>query len=250
MNTTPLPDAVAASVSPSVLPSRLESIRLALGCDRLAVVRRMPSADRRPSTPLTVLAQVGPEGAVTPPEKGLPLEFVVELATQARPLEYRLDRPVPGWSERLQRWEVGWIAGWPLPSDRFPTVFFVALAGVGREPGPVRREVARAGMEALARLLAPPTWLPLNAAPRELAGAASGTAPSPGPDSEVEPTYADLLAELEREILMGALIAAEGNKSLAARNLRISRQGLYRKLRRHGLLPRTGRALDTGSTDD
>lgn len=243
----------ASRLAAPVLLDRLDSIRLSLGCDRLAVVRRLPGASTSGPLPLEVLGQVGAEGAILPPETELPLEFVHELLAQARAIEFTSEQAPPLWSTRLARWRLGWLAGWPLPSDRLPSVVFVAMRAIAREPGPVRREVARAGMEALARLLAPPQWLPLGRHARS----GASRPPSDGPPMPGDANAPDdpealvtILARVEREILVGALQAAEGNKSLAARKLRVSRQGLYRKLRRHGLLRRRARALDSEDPDD
>lgn len=245
----------ASRLAAPVLLSRLDSIRLALGSERLAVVRRLPAAPASASPPLEVLGHVGERGILDPPESDLPLEFVLELVAQARALEFAAPTAPVAWAARLERWKLGWIAGWPLPSDRLPSVFFVAMRTTVREPGAVRREVANAGMEALARLLAPPRWLPLGALTRPTAGAQPDTprVPELSPEAwEGEATGAlvEILARVEKEILVDALQAAEGNKSLAARKLRVSRQGLYRKLRRHGLMRRRRRALDTDGGDD
>ena len=238
---------VPSRLAAPVLLARLDSIRLALGSERLAVVRRQLGSPPSPTPALEVLGQVGERGPIRPPETELPLEFVFELLAQARSLEFALPHAPEVWVGRLERWKLGWIGGWPLPSDRLPSVFFVAMRATAREPGAVRREVAQAGMESLARLLAPPRWLPL-------VGAGSMSTRTHPTAEEIARGEAgaleDILARVERDILLGALQAAEGNKSLAARKLRVSRQGLYRKLRRHGLMRQRSRALDTDGVDD
>lgn len=46
---------------------------------------------------------------------------------------------------------------------------------------------------------------------------------------------------LERELILGALEAVDGNRTRAARRLGISRQALHQQLRRHGIGPGAGR---------
>ena len=235
-----------SSVPPdSTLPDRLDSIRQALGADRLAVIRRLPSAGPGPP-PFEVLATSSAEGPIDPPERALPLEFVIELVARARPHELRRDEASPRWASRMGAWDLSRLEGWALPSDRWPTVFFVAAWRGRRTPSPARIRVAMAGMEALARALAVPDWMPRSDPMSSSAPPASGDA---GREGEVR-SLDDVLAGIERELLVRALQAAEGNKSVAARRLRVSRQGLYRKLRRHGLLRRSGRGLDTAGPDD
>jgi DNA-binding NtrC family response regulator len=119
-----------------------------------------------------------------------------------------------------------------------PSVFFVAHFEGPVDPGDRRRLVARAGMDALARVLAPPSWAPLA---QQKARRSSGR--SGGPVTSLR----DAVQRFECSLIRRALADAEGNKSEAARQLRMSRQGLYRKLRAHGLLEDDGpHELDTG----
>ena len=218
------------------LQRRLEPIRLALGAEHLAVARRLPGAPDGPPR-LEVLAQLADTGPVEPPDHDLPITFVLELVRTARPLDVRADDPPDGpWSRVLAERGIAWMGGWPLPSDRLPSVFAVAWRRSVHEPGTVRRQVAAAGMEALARALAPPVWFPFTPS-------RPGPGPESGPaESEDDGSLSGALARVERDLIVRALHAAEGNKTRAARELQLSRQGLYRKLRRHGLVvsrPRT-----------
>ncbi|MDI6915900.1 MAG: helix-turn-helix domain-containing protein [Desulfitobacteriaceae bacterium] len=47
--------------------------------------------------------------------------------------------------------------------------------------------------------------------------------------------YRSLLSEVDKEILLEALRKAHGNKSAAARLLKISRSAFYEKLAKYGL---------------
>jgi hypothetical protein len=218
----PLPD-------PEELRARLDAVRQALGAEHAAVARRRPGpADHGPA--LELLAQCGPDGRSQVPGSGTPADVLDELVRVGRPVERA--RP-----------PLAWIGGWPLPSDRWPSVFFVAWSRNHRDPGAVRRRVAEAGMEALGRALAPPVWMILGSQTDTATRAADG------PDAESEDrSLAASLARVERELLLRALRAADGNKSRAARELSLSRQGLYRKLRRHGLIAvrRRSRQGDAG----
>ena len=91
-------------------------------------------------------------------------------------------------------------------------------------------------MDALARALAPPSWAPL-ARQQSRAVAASGLV-----------SLREAVRCFECSLIERALKDAAGNKTEAARQLRLSRQGLYRKLRAHGLMTRPPRGpdLDTG----
>ncbi len=221
-------------LEPEQLRARLDAIRQALGADHAVVARRRPTtAGVAPG--LELLAQCGPDGHRELPGAGMPVDVLGELLRGGRPVEAAR----PG---------VPWIGGWPLPSDRWPSVFVVAWSRRYRDPGAVRRRVAEAGMEALGRALAPPVWMTLGRSP------SAATTAADGPDAEADGTgseehsLAASLARVERELLLRALRAADGNKSRAARELNLSRQGLYRKLRRHGLIAvrRRSRQGDTG----
>jgi DNA-binding NtrC family response regulator len=106
-------------------------------------------------------------------------------------------------------------------------VFFVAHFDGPEDPGDRRRLVARTGMDALARALAPPTWAPLAREKGRLSSS-RGSAPIT--------SLRDAVQRFECSLIERALAEADGNKSEAARQLRMSRQGLYRKLRAHGLI--------------
>jgi len=116
------------------------------------------------------------------------------------------------------------------PRDRAPSVFFLCFARRPPRPRAEHERLARGAIEALCARLAPPPWLPL--APRE---AASAPMPPPPPTAGLRP-LSHAVEEVERLLLRRALRVAEGNKSLAARSLRMTRAALYRKLRRYGLL--------------
>lgn len=144
----------------SLLGQRLDNLRLALGAHRLALARRLSSvADHRGAGPFEVLAHVG-EAASDEPEVGIPVEVVHRLMGEARPLDLRPESA--GDLRRvLTRWKAVRMLAWALPRDRRPSVFAVAIYRSERDPGAVRIETARTGLEALARALAPPDWLPL-----------------------------------------------------------------------------------------
>lgn len=94
-------------------------------------------------------------------------------------------------------------------------------------------------MDALARSLAPPTWAPL--ARRQLPSRLD-------PEADLI-SLRDAVRRFECSLIERALRDAEGNKTEAARQLRMSRQGLYRKLRAHGLMDpgSGGHGLDSGA---
>lgn len=114
------------------------------------------------------------------------------------------------------------------PANRAPSVFFLCFAQRPSRPEPADERLALATIESLCERLAPPEWLPLAAAPSERSGGVPASAPLRPMRHAVE--------EVERILLRRALLVAEGNKSLAARSLHMTRSALYRKLRRYGLL--------------
>jgi len=69
--------------------------------------------------------------------------------------------------------------------------------------------------------------------PREPATAVGAPAPPQAPPATAGPT----LAEIEADELRSAVRAARGNLSTAAADLGIARSTLYRRLRRHGMIP-------------
>jgi len=89
-------------------------------------------------------------------------------------------------------------------------------------PGNVR-ELGNA-IESLV-VLSPPGALDLGLLP---GGAGAG-------ESQAQATLEDRLAAYERGVLVGALAAAGGNRSEAARSLGIGRATLYEKLKKHGI---------------
>jgi DNA-binding NtrC family response regulator len=95
--------------------------------------------------------------------------------------------------------------------------------------------VARRGMEALARSLSPPSWW-LRSNPSTVPAAQAAELPE---RVETPSSLRESKLLVERELLQQALRNSRGNKTEAARRLQLSRQGLYRKLRRHGLHPGT-----------
>ena len=55
---------------------------------------------------------------------------------------------------------------------------------------------------------------------------------------KVKQTLADQVAQSEHDLLIEALSANENNRTRTAKALGISRVGLYKKLRKHGLVER------------
>jgi len=216
----------------AVLRERLASLCLALGANRVGLARRLPVATPGPG-PFEVLDTV--DAAAASVEEAVPLAAFLELLRGGRGLDV-----TPGNDDRLARWlrERGErrLLGFPLPSDQRPSVLMVAIYSRDRRVGEQRLEVARAGMDALARALAPPPWVPL----------APVLDPPESQDPGSEPAVSQLLSDVvplpdaialvERVMLQRALRVSEGNKAAAARRLRLSRQGLYKKLRQHGML--------------
>jgi len=163
--------------------------------------------------------------------------MIEEVMRQGTPCAIAADRGRPAWNRRLHRWGCWRIEAWPFPADRIPSVFFVAHFERPEDPGERRRWVARTGMDALARAIAPPSWAPLAELPART-----------GPSSSVM-SLREAVQRFECSLIERALSDAEGNKTEAARQLRMSRQGLYRKLHAHGLMDPedTGQVLDTGA---
>jgi DNA-binding NtrC family response regulator len=61
------------------------------------------------------------------------------------------------------------------------------------------------------------------------------------PAAERRPSYREQMDAFERNLLRGALVASGGNRSEAARRLRLNRVTFYDRLRRHGLTLETNR---------
>ena len=217
---------------------RLDSIRQALGAARIGVARRLSRAGEADRV-YEVLAASGEGVMPDAPERSISLTVLEEVMRLGTPCAISADRGRPAWTRRLQRWGCWRIEAWPFPADRMPSVFFVAHFEGPEDPGDRRRFVARTGMDALARALAPPSWAPLA---QQKAQRQSGRASGP------VTSLRDAVQRFECSLIQRALADAAGNKSEAARQLRMSRQGLYRKLRAHGLVDEEDkpRKLDTG----
>lgn len=216
--------------------ARLESIRQALGAQRVGVARRLSGA-RSAERVYEVLAVAGSGHEDPDPARRISLALIEEVMRQGTPCAIAADRGRPAWDRRLQRWDCWRIEAWPFPSDRLPSVFFVAHFESREDPGERRRWVARTGMDALARAIAPPTWAPLAELP-----------PARGQRGTVM-SLREAVHRFECSLIERALQDAEGNKTEAARQLRMSRQGLYRKLHAHGLMDPEdrGQVLDSGA---
>ncbi len=253
------------AVSPDLLQLRLHALLQALGLRRLGLARRLKAPDGPSTDPcFEILAAVGrPRLAPGSIERALPPSGYHRLFCRGG--GFRVDSleqdALGSW---LRHREGGVLAGWALPGDRLPWVALVGWGRAGWDPGPVRWKVARSGMEALARSLCPPDWwLPPTPVPKPVSahpvsadwvlpeahdGARNATArarpyrESPGMESlEILPPEGVSLGEvrdrLEATLIRQALRQSRGNMSDAARHLRMSRQSLYRKIRRLGLLP-------------
>jgi ActR/RegA family two-component response regulator len=228
---------IARDIDLDRLVQRLDSIRQALGAARLGVARRLSRAGEADRV-YEVLAASGEGTSRDAPERSISLSVLEEVMRLGTPCAISADRGRPAWSRRLRRWGCWRIEAWPFPADRLPSVFFVAHFDGPVDPGDRRRLVARAGMDALARALAPPTWAPL---------AQQKVRPSSRPPGGSVTSLRDAVQRFECSLIERALADADGNKSEAARQLRMSRQGLYRKLRAHGLLDEERpHELDTG----
>jgi two-component system nitrogen regulation response regulator NtrX len=68
-----------------------------------------------------------------------------------------------------------------------------------------------------------------------LLGAAPASAPQPGYSDEDDRPLADRMDDYERQLIVGALRAGEGNVADAARRLHTDRANLYRRMRRLGI---------------
>lgn len=225
------PSPVLPQMDEALLRERLAAVCLALGAGRVGLARRLPVATIGPD-PFEVLATVDGSGAAS--AEPIPLAAYLRLLRDGRRLDVDPDRddPLGRWlRERSERR----LLGFPLPEDQRPSILVVALYPLDRRIGTRRLEVARAGLDALARALAPPSWVPLATAD----GAGGDAA---GPEPTVSQLVSDLVplpeavALVERVMLQRALRVSEGNKTVAARRLRLSRQRLYTKLREHGML--------------
>jgi hypothetical protein len=242
----PEPAGLLPEISRPLLQARLESLRQSLGAHRLGLGRRLLPHGTGP-VPFQVLGAVQREGASAPAERAFPPAAYLRLLGQGHP--FRVDGEDQGalgaW---LRRHGGGELRGWAEPGDRLPCILFVAWVPRGWEPGPLRWRVIRAGMEVMARRLAPPSWL--------LGGAGDGPAATPEHDGahcwqpaaggslpaeagedlgEPLPPLEEALVHLEVQLLRQALRRCRGNKADAARALHLSRQSLYRRMRRHGL---------------
>ena len=102
----------------------------------------------------------------------------------------------------------------------------VLAAAVLSRPG-----VSRLEPDAFA---APPPPAP-ETAPPEVLTPAEEAGPAPAAQAADGRALAEALAAFERLFLLAALRRASGSRAAAARSLGITRQGLWRKLRRHGI---------------
>ncbi len=66
-------------------------------------------------------------------------------------------------------------------------------------------------------------------------GLQTAAASASGPSIDWDAPMAEVIAQVEREMIVRALAAASGNHAEAARRLGLSRQQLYRKLAEFGL---------------
>jgi hypothetical protein len=221
----PRNDAFARDVDLTRLRQRLDTIRQALGAERLGVARRFSSA-RSADRVYEVLAVAGESVDTADPSRSVSLTMIEDTMRLGTPCAIAADRGRPAWNRRLRRWGCWRIEAWPFPTDRLPTVFFVAHFAGPEDPGQRRRFVARTGMDALARAVAPPTWAPL----------ARERARIPLESRTGVVSLREAVRQFECSLIRRALADADGNKTEAARQLRMSRQGLYRKLRAHGLM--------------
>jgi hypothetical protein len=212
---------------------RLDSIRQALGASRIGVGRRLSSA-RTADRVYEVLAAVGENVDPSAPARSISLTVLEEVMRLGTPCAIAAGRGRPAWDRRLRRWGCWRIEAWPFPADRLPSVFFVAHFAGPEDPGERRRFVARTGMDALARALAPPSWAPL----------AREKARIPLESRSPVVSLREAVRRFECSLIRRALTDAAGNKTEAARQLRMSRQGLYRKLRAHGLMEDGGDGQD------
>jgi Bacterial regulatory protein, Fis family len=154
-------------IEPAVLERRVGHLRQALGANLLGVARRLPTtrAGVGPFEVLAVSCAGGAEASHAFDDVGLPPEIVHRLMVGAGRLDWSAGDVEGVQQELLERWQARRIVGWSLPADRRPSVYAVAIWGDGPAPGSRREETARLGLEALARALAPPDWLPLVALP-------------------------------------------------------------------------------------
>jgi hypothetical protein len=228
---------ISSGIDLERVSQRLESIRQALGASRIGVARRLSTAGAAERV-YEVLAATGKECDPDDPSRSISLAVLEEVMRLGAPCAISADRGRSAWNRRLRRWGCWRIEAFPFPSDRLPSVFFVAHFEGPQDPGERRRWVARTGMDALARALAPPAWAPL----------AREQAQIPLDPSSNIVSLRDAVQRFECSLIERALKDADGNKTEAARQLRLSRQGLYRKLRAHGLMtrPSPGPDLDTG----
>ncbi len=229
-----------ASKSPSheQLEKRLQSLLAGLEATVLGVGRRVSPLAASPS--FEVLAAVDRQGIVASPERQMPLAVLDRMCRTGRHFDLPCDTE---WTGRWMRErEATRVMGWSLPGDRAASVFFVAVYTGGKVVGDKQRRAALEGMETLACALAPPAWM--HAARAPTSSIASGAAPvlallgeaGDEPSMDGFPSLREAVFRMERTLIRRALQQHEGNKSATARALKMSRQGLYKKLKQHGLL--------------
>lgn len=250
MNMTSSIASLFPKISSEELQLRLRSLSGALGARVFGLARRLVDPAVEDSEPCFEVLAVAGSGSrpQLSPERSFPLEAFYRLFVQGH--GYRVEAgsegPLGRW---LSREGGGRLVGWALPGDRLACVACVAWVAEDWDPGPIRLRVAQQGMESLARILSPPAWLlhsqqrpadsvrPLARESWRTAEAAEHLQPSPGSLPSRELFLEQARDELEATLIRQALRLARGNKSDAARRLRLSRQSLYRKLRRYGLEP-------------
>lgn len=115
---------------------------------------------------------------------------------------------------------------------------FVAMLASASWPGNVRQLE-----NAIARCVALATDSVLGPAAFELiqSPAVGAEAPSSAPPAD-GPSFREQMDAFERNLLVHALAAAQGNQSEAARRLGLTRATLYDRLKRYSLLPDQGRS--------
>jgi hypothetical protein len=225
--------AVLPQLPPEILEAKVQALRAALGAQQLSVARRLlPPTPDEAHPPFEILITVGSATGVEA-EPPPPQAFDRVLAEGC---SFHLQGSAGGaLSTWLSQQGGGALCGWALPRDRWPSIALLARVPHAWDPGPVRMRVARRGMEALARSLSPPSWW-LRSNPSTVPAAQAAELPE---RVETPSSLRESKLLVERELLQQALRNSRGNKTEAARRLQLSRQGLYRKLRRHGLHPGT-----------
>ncbi|MCB1007357.1 MAG: sigma 54-interacting transcriptional regulator [Acidobacteria bacterium] len=119
-----------------------------------------------------------------------------------------------------------------LGHDRPPRLSAAAAEWMARLPWPGNVRQLKTALQ-YALILSDGGEIGVEHLPREPASASGAPTPARAPEAASAPT----LAEIEAEDLRSAVRAARGNLSSAAAELGIARSTLYRRLRRHGMIP-------------